>query len=133
MPDMIISELPPRILSSFYRTLEEISLHPYETFILLALDSRFKLLRTYTWTDYHPAKVTLDPATIVRSAILAHATNIIIGHNHPTDNTEPSTADLAITKEIKKLCGQFSIRLIDHIISSPTKTKNFSFQAKGIL
>jgi DNA repair protein RadC len=45
-----------------------------------------------------------------------NATEIIVAHNHPSGNTEPSRADIEITKKIKSAGENLSVVLLDHII-----------------
>ena len=49
---------------------------------------------------------------------LINASAIIIGHNHPTGNVEPSDADKYITKRLKEACELMEIKLLDHFIVS---------------
>ena len=48
--------------------------------------------------------------------ILLNASALIIVHNHPAGDPEPSAADLAMTKEIQKACKVLGVTLHDHII-----------------
>jgi len=58
----------------------------------------------------------VNPADIMRTALLTGATALIVLHNHPSGNTEPSPADKEITEKIKQACELFQINLFDHII-----------------
>jgi putative DNA repair-like protein len=55
---------------------------------------------------------------IIRQALKLNASAIIIGHNHPTGNVEPSEADRHITKRLKEVCELMEIKLLDHFIVS---------------
>lgn len=60
----------------------------------------------------------VQPSEIFKAAILSNAVGIILVHNHPTNNPEPSVADLIITKRIQE-CGKLlKIPLLDHVIVS---------------
>jgi DNA repair protein RadC len=59
------------------------------------------------------------------------AYGVIISHNHPSGNLNPSEADMEITREIKSMLEQFNINLVDHIIV--TTGGGYSFEDEGIL
>ena len=53
---------------------------------------------------------------ILQLAIKTNSSGIILGHNHPSGNLEPSNNDIEITRKIKRLCELCDIALLDHII-----------------
>ena len=60
------------------------------------------------------------PREIFRGAVRFSAARIIIGHNHPSGNPEPSEADLMFTKRMAS-CGELmGIEMLDHIIVGET-------------
>ncbi|MHB8276763.1 MAG: JAB domain-containing protein [Candidatus Humimicrobiaceae bacterium] len=58
----------------------------------------------------------VHPREVLKPAILASAASIIIVHNHPSGDQEPSTDDMEITKRIAKASSIMGINLLDHII-----------------
>lgn len=62
----------------------------------------------------------VDVQTIMKEAINASATRMILSHNHPSGNTEPSTEDNTITLKLKKAGEIMDVELLDHIIISET-------------
>ena len=44
---------------------------------------------------------------------------MIVAHNHPSGNTQPSESDRRITEQIKKACDLIDIKLLDHLIILP--------------
>lgn len=58
------------------------------------------------------------PREIFRSAILNNAARLIIYHNHPSGDLDPSDADLAFTKRLREAGDLIGIQVIDHIIVS---------------
>ena len=44
---------------------------------------------------------------------------MIVAHNHPSGNTQPSESDRRITEQIKKACDLIDIMLLDHLIILP--------------
>lgn len=57
-----------------------------------------------------------DPVLITKMAIDTLSSGVIVVHNHPSENTEPSKADIAVTKVLKENLALFKIDLLDHII-----------------
>lgn len=62
----------------------------------------------------------IHPREIFRTAIRRNANSIIIAHNHPGGNTDPSTEDIKITQQLKKAGEILDIPLLDHVIVTPT-------------
>jgi DNA repair protein RadC len=58
----------------------------------------------------------VHPREVLKPAILASAASIIIIHNHPSGDSEPSTDDIEITNRISKAANIMGINLLDHII-----------------
>ncbi len=59
---------------------------------------------------------TIDPKTLFRHALKLNANSLIIAHNHPSDNLEPSNEDKEVFKELKK-CGEIlQLKVLDSII-----------------
>lgn len=74
-----------------------------------------------------------EPRELFKSAILSNASEMIIVHNHPSGNLEPSKSDTMMTDRMLKLSGLVGIPLLDHIIVGGDNTTYFSFKEKEIL
>ncbi|MBU4274449.1 DNA repair protein RadC [Patescibacteria group bacterium] len=73
----------------------------------------------------------VHPREIFEYALLGNAASVILVHNHPSGDPEPSEDDLAITKRIIEAGKIMGIDVLDHIII--TKTKIFSFKEKKLI
>lgn len=73
-----------------------------------------------------------DPKLIIAVALKSAATGIILAHNHPSGNLQPSEADKEITKKIQSACKFLDIKLLDHIIVVPQESY-LSFVDEGLL
>src|SRR5262245_59299472 len=62
------------------------------------------------------AHVAATPVDIVRAAIVANASAIIMVHNHPSGVTEASTTDLAFTERVCEIGNLLGISILDHVI-----------------
>jgi DNA repair protein RadC len=72
-----------------------------------------------------------DPRIIFKKALAADATSLILFHNHPSGNLQPSKADKELTQKIKQAGTLFDIRILDHIIVS--EYGYFSFADEGLI
>ncbi|MGB2086342.1 MAG: RadC family protein [Flavobacteriaceae bacterium] len=73
----------------------------------------------------------LDLRVVFKKALEVGATGLLIAHNHPTGNVQPSRADITLTKKIKKGALTLDIRLLDHLIVS--EKGYFSFADENLL
>ena len=73
-----------------------------------------------------------DPKLILGLALKSAATGIILAHNHPSGNLQPSIQDKDITKKIQEACKLLDITLLDHLIVVP-EDAYFSFADEGFL
>jgi len=58
----------------------------------------------------------VHPREVMKSAILSNAASIIVGHNHPSGNSEPSKEDIEVTRRLAEAGKIIGIDVIDHII-----------------
>lgn len=89
---------------------------PHEVFAALFLDTRHRALAfeelflgTLDGAEVHPREV-------VRRALAHNAAAVIVGHNHPSGNREPSAADRAVTARLKQALALVDLRLLDHFV-----------------
>jgi DNA repair protein RadC len=73
-----------------------------------------------------------DVRIILQFAIKANASGIIVCHNHPSGNLQPSESDKAITNKIKESGTLMDIQLLDHLIIIP-EGKYYSMADEGII
>jgi DNA repair protein RadC len=102
-----------------------------EYFKVLFLNQASEVVGYTTISEGGITETSVDVRIIMQGALLTNATNIIIAHNHPSGNLQPSMIDKKITKEIAEACKIMRINLIDHIIM--TSKSYFSFIGEGLL
>ncbi len=110
---------------------EKIGNKKKEYFLVLNLDSRKNLIEISTISKGSTDFSIAHPRDVLKEAVDNLASGIIITHNHPTGNPEPSEEDILLTHRIKKSAVILGIELIDHIIITPDSY--FSFAEAGIL
>ena len=87
-----------------------------EYFKLILLNRANKVLGITTLSEGGMDGTVVDVRLILQTALLAHSSNIIIAHNHPTGGLTPSSLDDAVTKKIKEAANLMDITLYDHLI-----------------
>lgn len=102
-----------------------------EHFKVLSLDSRNKLISIDNVSVGTINTNLVHPREVFKTAIQHLAVSIILVHNHPSGNPEPSEDDLEITKRLIESGKIMGIDILDHIII--TKNKFFSFKDKGLI
>jgi DNA repair protein RadC len=63
-------------------------------------------------------QTSLDVKDIARTAVLTDASAVILVHNHPSGNCEPTDSDLTATEKVQTCLETFGVRLLDHVIIS---------------
>ena len=76
--------------------------------------------------------IVADPKLILAVALKSAATGIILAHNHPSGNPQPSVQDKEITRKLQEASKLLDIVLLDHLILVPQETY-FSFADEGLL
>ena len=87
-----------------------------ERFVAFWLDSANKVLGFEVVTEGILNSCLTHPREVFRGAVVATAAAIIIAHNHPSENLEPSKEDIAITKQLVEAGKILGIPVHDHII-----------------
>lgn len=75
--------------------------------------------------------VVIYPRRIIEGALRHHASGLIIVHNHPSGNPEPSEEDRVLTSSLSEISKTLDIRLLDHIIVG--RDGHFSFRERKAL
>lgn len=88
---------------------------------MLLLDRSNKALGIVTVSKGGTTGTVIDTKLIIQYALKTNAHGIILAHNHPSGNLNPSEADLNITERIKNACEAVEISLIDHLVISSTE------------
>ena len=95
-----------------------------EVFGFLALNNRNTVTAIHEVSRGTINHAPANPREVFKAAILYNAASIILFHNHPSGDTEPSIEDLKITEEIKKAGELLGIKVLDHIIVGDGKYRS---------
>ena len=82
----------------------------------LCLNQRGNLIGQHSMTNGSIVSVSMDLRTLIANAILSHAESILLAHNHPGGDANPSEEDCAATRYIREALSKVNIPLQDHII-----------------
>jgi len=87
-----------------------------EHFVVMTLDGANRLIAKRIITIGTLTSSLVHPREVFADAITDRAASIIVAHNHPSGNLEPSQADMEITNRLKEAGEIIGIKLIDHIV-----------------
>jgi len=87
-----------------------------EIFAVLFLDTRLRALGFEELFYGTIDRSTVYPREIVRRALAHNAAAVIVGHNHPSGDPEPSAADRDMTRALKTTLALVEVRLLDHVV-----------------
>lgn len=90
-----------------------------------------KVTGTQTVSRGTSSKTAVDLPAIIRTATITASRAVIVAHNHPSGDPEPSKEDKETTQEMKKALDRLDIDLFDHIIIAGDEAT--SFKERGIL
>ncbi|HMQ96256.1 MAG TPA: JAB domain-containing protein, partial [Candidatus Saccharibacteria bacterium] len=87
-----------------------------EYFVCLTLDGANRLIAKRIITIGTLTASLVHPREVFAEAITDRAASIIVAHNHPSGNTEPSQADRDVTERLKEAGLILGVQLEDHLI-----------------
>jgi DNA repair protein RadC len=80
------------------------------------LNARGEIVATHEVARGSVSSVSIEPASILRAAVVAAAPSLIIVHNHPSGNPSPSAEDIAFTHKVVRAARVLGIQVLDHIV-----------------
>lgn len=95
---------------------KELENSPVERILSFYLDGAHNLLGFEQVSQGGISGSSITPRDILRGAIAANASAIILAHNHPSGNPDPSRDDIDMTRMIVRACDLIGITLLDHIV-----------------
>jgi DNA repair protein RadC len=103
----------------------------HEEFWIIILNRANYVLRKDQISRGGISGTVADPKLIFKSALDQGGSSIILAHNHPSGNLQPSQADITLTKTLKEAGKFLEIPVLDHIIVSDNSY--FSFADEGMI
>jgi DNA repair protein RadC len=103
----------------------------YETFWILLLNRANRVIRKMSISEGGISGTVADPKKIFKMALEFNASSIILCHNHPSGNIQPSEADIKLTNKMKDAGILLDLPVLDHIIVGGNDY--FSFADEGMM
>ncbi|HLN56080.1 MAG TPA: DNA repair protein RadC [Bacteroidales bacterium] len=104
---------------------------PHEEFWILFLNRSNKVISRMKLSQGGVSGTVTDVRIVMKRAVECLASGIIVCHNHPSGNLNPSDSDSKITQKIKDAGNIMDIQLLDHLII--TDREYFSFADNGLV
>ena len=98
----------------------------HEVFAVLFMDTQHRLIEYAEMFRGTIDGASVYPRERVKEALRLNAAAVIVSHNHPSGNPEPSGADRALTQRLKEALGLVDVRVLDHVIVAGTDTTSFA-------
>ncbi len=102
-----------------------------EKFLVLYLNQAQRVLSHEIISQGGISGTVADIRVVLKGALLLGAPRLIVAHNHPSGNLQPSDADRRLTQQLKAAAAYMDIVLLDHLIVAGTGY--YSFADEGIL
>ncbi len=104
----------PQAVASYLRLL--IGKRPHEMFTVMFLDSQYRLIATEELFRGTLSQTSVYPREVALRALHHQAAAVVLAHNHPGGNPEPSQADQSLTRTLKDTLALVDVRVLDHFI-----------------
>lgn len=104
---------------------------PAEHFLALSLNGAHELIALRVVTIGLINKTIVHPREVFADPIQDRATSVVVCHNHPSGNLDPSNEDTEVTKQLREAGEILGIKLLDHVIFS--SDGYYSFLESGVL
>ena len=107
---------------------EDNRLRPVETFQIVLLNTRRRLIRVEPVSQGTLDTLLVHPREVFRAAIAANAAAVVLVHNHPSGDPTPSEADIKVTRDLIRAGQLLKIDVLDHVIigrATPERPKDF--------
>lgn len=95
---------------------EEVRFNEVETFQILLLNTRRRLIRIEQISQGTLDTILVHPREVFKIAITANAAAVVLAHNHPSGDPSPSEADIRVTRDLIRAGQLLKIDVLDHII-----------------
>ena len=98
----------------------------HEVFAVLFLDTHHCLIEYAEMFRGTIDSASVYPREVVKQALRLNAAAVIVSHNHPSGNPEPSGADKVLTQRLKEALALVDVRTLDHIVVAGGSTTSFA-------
>lgn len=104
-----------------------------EVFLVLVLNTKNQVNAVHRCHIGSINASIVHPREVFKASILNNGASIIVAHNHPSYNSEPSREDIQVTKRLKEAGEILGIEVLDHLIVTDNPRNYTSLKEKGYL
>jgi len=105
---------------------------PHETFCILLLDARHRLIEAVDLFRGTLNQTCVYPREVVKLVLRHNAAAVVLAHNHPSGEREPSSSDEFITRDLRDALALIDVKVLDHFVV-PAHGEPLSFAERGLL
>jgi len=110
-----------------YKKYSYLRFYNEEHFYILCVNRNNKIISDFLLSKGGVGATIVDTKILFRKALVVpRLSGIVMIHNHPSGNTDPSSHDKDITNKVKSACGLLDITLLDHVIVGGEKYYSFA-------
>jgi DNA repair protein RadC len=114
----------PKVVRDYLKM--KLSMLEHEVFGVLMLDSQLRLIECVELFRGTVSQTSVYPREVLKESLARNASALVIFHNHPSTNPEPSRADEQLTTNLKNVLQLVDIRIIDHLIVAGDNVTSFA-------
>ena len=123
----------PEAASAFFHSVMD-KIYDKEAFVVAFLNTKNRVIDHEVVSVGTINSSIVHPREVFRNAIINKANSVILCHNHPSGDLNPSKEDISITERLRETGNLLGIRVLDHlIINGINQQELYSFKAKGVL
>jgi DNA repair protein RadC len=100
----------------FWEHWDKDTIEHHEEFKIMLLNNKNMVLGIADISKGGITSTIIDCRIVYQYALKAHATGIILAHNHPSSNPTPSESDVAITKKLSESGNVIDVKVLDHLV-----------------
>lgn len=104
-----------------------------EQFCVILLNTKNEITGLNIVSTGTVSSAPVCPREVLKPAILANSSALILAHNHPSGDTQPSPEDLSLTEKLIRACHLIGIQIHEHLIVSMTDDHYYSMADNGVI
>lgn len=114
--ELSVSLNRPSEVAEMLQTVTQMQDAPEEQFWMVCLDTKNKIAGLHLVAQGNLNSAIVHPREVFKRALLNNASSIILAHNHPSGNPEPSQQDVDLTNRLAQVGDLVGITVLDHIV-----------------
>lgn len=104
----------------------QLGAHAHEVFAVMFLDSQHRLIALEEMFRGTLSQTSVYPREVVHRALALNAASVVLAHNHPSGQAQPSRADEALTQTLKAALALIDVRVLDHFIVTREQARSMA-------